>query len=91
MDNYPFKIVDSYILSTGRRYGEIGAISDFYWRGDEVIFKCFPEFLAKMEKEFGEWKSHPPKISPFIQGRLPVFCSVRAFNYMKARPVKATA
>ena len=78
-------------MNTGRSNGEIGSISDFYWLGDEVIFQCFPEYSAKMEKKFGEWKSHPPKISPFIQGSLPVYCSVRAFNYMKARSVKATA
>ena len=67
MDNHPFKTVDSYFLNTGRRYGEIGAISNYYWRGDEVFFKWFPEFLAKMGKDFGEWKSDPPKISPFTQ------------------------
>ena len=62
------KLLVLIFLNTGRRNGEIGAISDFYWRGDEVIFKWFPDFLAKMEKDFGEWKSDPPKISPFIQG-----------------------
>ena len=54
------KLLILIFLNTGRRNGEISAITDFYWRGDEVIFKWFPDFLDKLEKDFGKWKSDHP-------------------------------
>ena len=58
----------------------------FSWKRDEVIFKWFPGFKAKMEAYFGDWKSDPPKIAPILlqDNRL---CPVRAFKlYLKKRP-----
>ena len=43
------KLLILIFLNTGRRNGEIGTVTDFDRRDDEVIFKWFPDFLAKME------------------------------------------
>ena len=75
-------------LNTGRRVCEIAAISDFSFRRNEVVFTWFPGFLAKMEKDFGSWKSDPPKISPIVQGDTRL-CPVRAFRlFLDTRPEK---
>ena len=82
------KLLILVFLNTGRRLCEIGAISGFYRRRNEVIFSWFPGFSAKMETFFGDWMSDPPKISP-ISRSLPDhrLCPVRAFNlYMAKRP-----
>ena len=61
-------------------------MSGFDWKNGEVIFKWFPDFKAKMESYFGDWKSDPPKIAPIrLQDKL--LCPVRAFKlYLKKRP-----
>ena len=48
------KLLILVFLNTGRRLSEIGAISGYSWKRDEVIFKWFPGFKAKMEAYFGD-------------------------------------
>ena len=82
------KLLILVFLNTGRRLSEIGAISGYYWKRNEVIFNWFPGFTAKMEAYFGDWISDPPKISPIS---LPdnSLCPVRAFKlYLEKRPAK---
>ena len=73
------KLLVLVFLNMGRRCNEIGAMSGYSWEKGEVIFKWFPDFKAKMESYFGDWKSDPPKIAPILlqDKRL---CPVRAFK-----------
>ena len=63
------KLLILVLLNTGRRINEIVAMSGFDWKKGEVSFKWFPDFKAKMESYFGDWKSDPPKICSYLPTR----------------------
>ena len=62
------KLLTLICLNTGRRVCEIAAIADFSYHQDQVVFSWFPGYLAKMEKDFGRWKSESPKITSIVEG-----------------------
>ena len=78
------------LLDTGRRLGEISALTkDVTYHPDgSISFKWFPAFKAKWERDPSIWKSELPKISPITSGDIRL-CPVRAFRlYKNSNPLK---
>ena len=82
------KLLTLVCLATGRRVCEIAAIANVSFSREFAVFHWFPEFLAKMENDFGSWKSEAPRISPIV-GDDVLLCPVRALHiYLDLLPAE---